>query len=145
MFSNYNIKYATDKERAGFAYVGEEHYRGLFNLVNHEDRQNTQSRMTFMIRSVVLLKCLMQAGYFGQSDALPGKDELLIGRLLYRFQMGIQYNLHSVYQVSGAIEAGKKIPLEDIGAGVYPTTIFFNHSCAPNTVRINQGPRVSTT
>ena len=41
------------------------------------------------------------------------------------------------------IEAGKKIPLADIGSGVYPTTIFFNHSCAPNTVRINQGPRVS--
>ena len=42
------------------------------------------------------------------------------------------------------IEAGKKLPLADIGSGVYPTTIFFNHSCEPNTVRINQGPRVSS-
>ena len=41
------------------------------------------------------------------------------------------------------MEAGKRIPLTDIGAGVYPTTIFFNHSCAPNTVRINMGKRVS--
>ena len=46
-------------------------------------------------------------------------------------------------KVDGDIEAGKKLPLVDIGSGVYPTTIFFNHSCAPNTVRINQGPRVS--
>lgn len=36
------------------------------------------------------------------------------------------------------MEAGKRIPLLDIGAGVYPTTLFFNHSCAPNTIRINQ-------
>jgi hypothetical protein len=41
------------------------------------------------------------------------------------------------------LEAGKKIPLLDIGAGVYPTTILFNHSCTPNTLRINQGTRVS--
>jgi len=46
-------------------------------------------------------------------------------------------------KVDGALEAGKKIPLLDIGAGVYPTTLFFNHSCAPNTLRINQGTRVS--
>jgi hypothetical protein len=46
-------------------------------------------------------------------------------------------------KVDGPIEAGKKIPLLDIGSGVYPSTIFFNHSCAPNTVRINQGTRVS--
>jgi len=44
--------------------------------------------------------------------------------------------------VENAIEAGKKIPLLDIGSGVYPTTLFFNHSCAPNTVRINHGSRV---
>ena len=48
-----------------------------------------------------------------------------------------------LFEVDGALEAGKKIPLLDIGAGVYPTTLFFNHSCAPNTLRINQGTRVS--
>ena len=52
---------------------------------------------------MVLLKCLKQAGYFGDNgssnDGLT-PDELFIGRLLYHFQNGIQYNLHSVYQVT---------------------------------------------
>ena len=50
--------------------------------------------------------------------------------------------IYVILQIDGALEAGKKIPLLDIGAGVYPTTLFFNHSCAPNTLRINQGTRV---
>ena len=52
----------------------------------------------------MLLKCLKQAGYFGKGTEAATQqglspDELFIGRLLYHFQNGIQYNLHSVYQV----------------------------------------------
>jgi len=46
-------------------------------------------------------------------------------------------------KVEGSIEAGKRIPLVDIGAGVFPTALFFNHSCSPNTVRVNQGSKVN--
>jgi hypothetical protein len=28
------------------------------------------------------------------------------------------------------------------GTALYPTLIFLNHSCAPNTIRINHGPKV---
>ena len=54
-------------------------------------------------------------------------------------------NIFCIKKVDGALEGGKKIPLLDIGAGVYPTTLFFNHSCTPNTLRINQGTRVRNT
>ena len=54
----------------------------------------------------------------------------------------LDYKYSFTEQVDGALEGGKKIPLLDIGAGVYPTTLFFNHSCSPNTLRINQGTRV---
>ena len=48
-----------------------------------------------------------------------------------------------VYAANGKIEAGKKLPLTDVGASFYPNLIYFNHSCAPNTLRINKGHRVS--
>ena len=47
-----------------------------------------------------------------------------------------------VYAADGKIEAGKKLPLLDIGAAYYSNIVLFNHSCAPNTIRINQGNRV---
>ena len=50
-----------------------------------------------------------------------------------------------VYAANGKIEAGKKLPLTDVGASFYPNLIYFNHSCAPNTLRINKGHRVSNT
>jgi hypothetical protein len=74
--------------------------------VNHSDRQNTTGRMTLMIRTSVLLKCLKKAGYFDNkkySDQIFTKDELYIATLLYHFQAGIQYNLHSVYQVKECV------------------------------------------
>ena len=61
--------------------------------------------------------------------------------IFFRFYLFFKSNLF--LQVSETeLQPGKRIPLTDIGAGCYPTTIFFNHSCAPNTVRINQGKRV---
>ena len=77
--------------------------------------------MAFVIRSVILLKCLIASGYFrcevnevceaaeaavedtknGESKGTPlSSDQLYIGELLFHFQTGIQYNLHAVYQVS---------------------------------------------
>ena len=47
-----------------------------------------------------------------------------------------------MYEAQGAIEAGKKLPLVDVGAAFYPNMVLLNHSCCPNTIRINQGKKV---
>ena len=59
----------------------------------------------------IALSPQLGSGYFGEEIAaksLPkdsgrnyslSQDELYIGRLLFHFQTGIQYNLHAVYQV----------------------------------------------
>lgn len=68
-----------------------------------------------MIRTVVLLQCLKEAGYFeGKShskkqEKLTG-DELYIGELLFHFQSGIQYNLHTVYQVIERVKRQDALP-----------------------------------
>eukprot|EP00094_Tigriopus_californicus_P006260 TCALIF_06026-PA protein Name:"Similar to SMYD4 SET and MYND domain-containing protein 4 (Pongo abelii)" AED:0.08 eAED:0.08 QI:8/0.66/0.25/1/0.33/0.5/4/0/663 len=144
LFTTHDKLYGTNPP-PGFSYEKDEHYRGLFNLVTHYDQMQIKDRVTIMIRSVVLLKCLKAGGYFGGEPTTQlqlSPDELFIGKLLFHFQCGIQYNLHTIYQVNGVMEPSKRIPLQDIGSGVYPTTLFFNHSCAPNTIRVNQGPRV---
>lgn len=144
LFTAHDKLYGTNVSE-DFSYEKDEHYRGLFNLVTHYDQMQIKDRVTIMIRSVVLLKCLKAAGYFGgepTSQLHLTPEEVFIGKLLFHFQCGIQYNLHTIYQVNGIMEPSKRIPLQDIGSGVYPTTLFFNHSCAPNTIRVNQGPRV---
>ena len=47
--------------------------------------------------------------------------------------------IEGIYAADGKIETGKKLPLVDVGASFYPNLVLLNHSCSPNTVRINQG------
>ena len=79
--------------------------RGLYNLVNHTEKMTTHERLSFAIRSAVLLKCLKMANFFLDnpnyldSQASMTEDESYIVQLLFHFQTGIQYNLHGIYQV----------------------------------------------
>ena len=72
-------------------------------------------RLSFSIRSVVLLKCLKASGFFTSSsdvqeenedtkkESLLSENESYIAQLLFHFQTGIQYNLHAIYQVISII------------------------------------------
>ena len=92
-------------------------HRGLFNLVNHLEKMTPNERLSFSIRSVVLLKCLKASGFFPSSTDISSREnkekeekkdrnknllsenESYIAQLLFHFQTGIQYNLHAIYQV----------------------------------------------
>ena len=83
-------------------------------MVNHQTGMNSDDKQAFCVRTVILLKCLQEAGYFdskpklnpdGNSDVIIlSPEELYIGELLFHFQTGIQYNLHAVYQVKRALK-----------------------------------------
>jgi hypothetical protein len=65
----------------------------------------------FLLKSAKITTLAPGSGYFGEDVAdrstsksgLVGyklsENELYIGKLLFHFQTGIQYNLHAVYQV----------------------------------------------
>merc|ERR1719273_2138116 len=57
LFSRHDIKFGTNVEN-GYSYTGDEHYRGLYNLVNHVESMTPNERLSFSIRSIALLKCL---------------------------------------------------------------------------------------
>ena len=80
-------------------------------MVNHQTGMNSDDKQAFCVRTVILLKCLQEAGYFdskpkpdGPDDIILSPEELYIGELLFHFQTGIQYNLHAVYQVKRALK-----------------------------------------
>ena len=66
----------------------------------------THERLSIIIRTVALLKCLKMANFFldnpdhRDSQEPMTQDEVYIAQLLFHFQTGIQYNLHGIYQVS---------------------------------------------
>ena len=84
-----------------------------------------------------------QYSLISESEIINSLVKTLYAKSLEHMKLfALMLFIYVILQIDGALEAGKKIPLLDIGAGVYPTTLFFNHSCAPNTLRINQGTRV---
>jgi len=145
LFEVHDKEYGT-KESEEWRFEGTETlYRGLFNLVNHMEELTPSKEMDTVIKSAVLLRFLISGGYFGPNSSSSGsltKEQAFLGRLLTIFQCGINYNQHGVYQAEGVIEAGKKLPIVDVGSAFYPNMVLFNHSCCPNTLRINRG-RVS--
>jgi len=145
LFEEHDKEYGT-KESEEWKFEGTENlYRGLFNLVNHMEELTLSKELDCVIKSAVLLRILISGGYFGpnsSSSKTLSEDQAFIGRLLTIFQCGINYNQHGIYQSEGVIEAGKKLPIVDVGSAFYPNMVLFNHSCCPNTLRINRG-RVS--
>ncbi|XP_023327551.1 N-lysine methyltransferase SMYD2 [Eurytemora carolleeae] len=67
------------------------------------------------------------------------KTEEKVGKIIFRLQEGIQYNLHTVDGVQEAQQmTGISTPvLTEIGSAVFPTLLLLNHSCEPNTIRIS--------
>lgn len=141
LFSTYNQKYGTDMSEDWKLDGDESIYQAVFNLVNHMDKMSVEKEIASIIKSSVLLRFLICSGYFSNiNEAISLTDEQsFIGKLLFQFQCGITYNQHGVYETQGAIEAGKKLPLIDVGAAFYPNMVLLNHACCPNTIRINQG------
>jgi len=122
-----------------------QNYKSLYNAVSHAEGRSADAELDLIITTAVLIRFLQETNYFSKpcsSDENLTREEVLVGRIIYQLQAVIKYNQHALYQVEKKIEAGKNLNLVDSGTAVYPTLLLFNHSCAPNTLRINRGNKV---
>ena len=75
----------------------------------------------------------------GEKETHWGETEHWLARLVARVFLVQDSNSHPVFRLDssrGPNQAG----LETIGSGVFPVIgSFFNHSCSPNTIRVNAG------
>ena len=67
-------------------------------MVNHQTEMNSDDKQAFCVRTVILLKCLQEAGYFDSKpkgnnldDIILSPEELYIGELLFHFQLAVPF------------------------------------------------------
>lgn len=111
-------------------------FRFLMSLVDHESHVDPSERLPIAIRAVMLAKSLAFTHYVPHAE----NDLKFLSQLLYRFQLSIAYNIHSVYHVGGNISGD--IPLEQVGSALYKEAVYLNHSCSPNTSRFFLGNKI---
>ena len=67
-------------------------------------------------------------------------EEKFVALVLADIFMIQDSNSHPVFRLDMAASQSNEVGLETIGSGVFPVIgSYFNHSCSPNTVRINVG------
>ena len=64
------------------------------------------------------------------------EQELIIGALLHKLQLGFTFNVHLIYRLTGEMDGD--IPLDMVGSALYHFCIILNHSCGANTTRFFQ-------
>ena len=64
------------------------------------------------------------------------EQELIIGALLHKLQLGFTFNVHLIYRLTGEMDGN--IPLDMVGSALYHFCIILNHSCGANTTRFFQ-------
>ena len=161
-----NIKYFLDRRVSHFTHYdcasgteleGDRPYlptdsKNLFNLSRKE--ATSEKKIEWLMIAAYLLKVLQHMGYFEgekKNEKSLTEEEVFIGMILSHFVAVTESNSHLICHV--AREHLNITSLSDIlrlnfepqqiGFGLNPTLAFFNHSCNPNTLKIQRGNRTA--
>ena len=100
---------------------------------------------------VLLLRALRNTTYYEESGLGvargPGaglaREEVVLGRILYKLRLIMDMNAHPVWGVELSPRDTARVGTEQVGQGLYTAIAsFFNSDCNPNTLRINMGRRM---
>ena len=86
------------------------------------------------LRKIWLYYLWYQGVDFQKEDL--SEQELIIGALLHKLQLGFTFNVHLIYRLTGEMDGN--IPLDMVGSALYHFCIILNHSCGANTTRFFQ-------
>lgn len=112
IMSKTDVRYGCEKILPGEMELDEE-LRFLWSLVDHDQNESLESKVRMAIRSAILLRCLQKSDYFTDYKA----QHFAVLWALYKLQMSMTYNIHTVYRVGGNISGD--IPLSAVGSAVY--------------------------
>lgn len=106
-------------------------YMSLESMLTHHSEE-TRKRLGLIINVLLLTQCLQSMDYL-----VP--EIRWIGACLYHYLGAITTNGHTVYKRLDGDDTSK---LTQIGSALYPRLPLLNHSCCPNTARVNCGGKV---
>lgn len=123
--------------------------KNLFNLSSK--KADIEKKMERYMVSAYLLKILQAMNYFvndKKNEASLTEEEVFIGMLLAHF-VGVAENNSQIICRAPSDDTIKSLPdilkqefePQQIGFGINPTLAFINHSCRPNTIKIQTGKK----
>ena len=111
---------------------------------------SSEKKMELFMIAAYLLKVLQQMKYFEgekKNENSLTEEEVYIGMILAHFVGVTESNSHLICQVPRDQLHFTSLPdilrfnfePQPIGFGINPTLAFFNHSCNPNTIKVQKG------
>ena len=126
-----------------------EMYSNMFDMVTNETDVEHEKSCRHSVIVVLLLRALRATSYYQEAEinvdtAGPfSKEEIIIGRLMYKLRLIKDMNAHPIWGVDLNPKDKNNIGTEQIGQGLFTAIAsYFNSDCNPNTIRINIGKKM---
>ena len=122
----------------------DEVFEAFLGMVSHQNEKEKESKLKYIVLAILIFRALKQhTDYFHKMDENNSTQALDILEVIHKIIQVQDVNTHPIFaldQSGSRNQAG----LTKIGNGVYPFIgSFFNHSCNPNTCRINTGNKTA--
>ena len=119
-----------------------ERFSNMFDMVTNEAGVEGDKLVRHSVIVVLLLRALRATSYYQEagvqldSSGPLSKEEIIIGKLMYKIRLIKDMNAHPIWGVDLNPKDMKNIGTEQVGQGLYTAIAsYFNSDCNPNTIR----------
>ena len=119
-----------------------ERYSNMFDMVTNEAEVEGDKLVRHSVIVVLLLRALRATSYYQEAGIKLDtsgpftKEEIIIGKLMYKIRLIKDMNAHPIWGVDLTPKDMKSVGTEQVGQGLYTAIAsYFNSDCNPNTIR----------